>query len=327
MSSPHPEPVPVAVIGAGNMGANHLRVYDELPGADLVEVVEPDAETATTVKEEYDARVLDSVGDISEARAATIAVPNELHVPVARQCIADLGVDVLIEKPLANTVDEAQEVVDLATDHDAVLQVGHIERYNPAVETLAEVLQQQELIGLEAHRLGPFNEHLADENVVFDLMIHDIDIVTTLAGAEISQLNAIGTTDRSDRCDHAIAQFGFDDGAVASVTASQVTSGKIRTLSATTRDAYITLDYQEQSIILQRRGTETTTTTVFDQAGYRTETITESPYVRTREPLKQELEHFLTCVRDRQSPRTDGQAGIDAVKLASDITEKIEHGP
>ncbi|WP_435184893.1 Gfo/Idh/MocA family protein [Halobellus sp. EA9] len=325
MSSFDDDPVPVTVIGAGNMGANHIRVYDELPGANLVEVVEPNTETAATIREEYDVRVHDSVSDIEQARAATIAVPNDLHLPVARQCITDLELDVLIEKPLANTVADAREIVDLATDYDAILQVGHIERYNPAVETLAEVLQQQDLIALEAHRLGPFNEHLADENVVLDLMIHDIDIVTTLSGDTVSALNAIGTTDRSDHCDHAIAQFSFENGPVATVTASQVTSGKIRTLSATTRDAYITLDYQEQSITLQRRGQETTTT-VFDQAGYRTETITESPYVRTREPLKQELEHFLSCVRERRTPRTDGESGLEAVRLASEITDAIKNG-
>jgi predicted dehydrogenase len=315
------DPIPVAVVGAGNMGTNHVRVYDELPEANLTEVVEPDPDRSAVICDGYDVTVVNDITDIELARAATVAVPNQYHWDVAAELIEG-GIDVLVEKPLANTVEEACKMVSLANDHDVILQVGHIERYNPAVETLAEVLRQQDLIALEVDRLGPFNEHLSDENVVFDLMIHDLDVITSFVDAGISQLNAIGTAIRSNQPDHAIAQLKFEDDTVASITASQVTNGKIRTLTATTHDAYITLDYQEQSITLQRRGTETTTT-VFDQAGYRTETITETPYVQTQEPLRQELKHFLKCVTDRTTPRTDGQNGLDAVRLASTIRHEI----
>ena len=323
MSSFDDDPVPVAVIGAGNMGANHIRVYDELPGANLVEVVEPNTETAATIREEYDVRVHDSVSDIEQARAATIAVPNDLHLPVARQCITDLELDVLIEKPLANTVADAREIVDLATDYDAILQVGHIERYNPAVQAVEEILHDQDVIAIEAHRLGPFNEHLVDQSVVYDLMIHDIDVINSLVESSVSRVDAVGTTKRSEEVDHAVANFQFEDGTLGTAVSSHVTHGKIRELDVTTRDAYISLNYQQQRVVIQQRGTEKMTV-LNNKSGYRTEAITETPFVNTREPLKNELESFIDCVRQRSTPLVDGETGAQAVEMSSRVLGSIE---
>jgi len=315
------DPLPVSVVGAGNMGANHVRVYDELAAAELVEVVEPDPERAEEVAAEYDVPVHDEVAEISEAVAATVSVPNEHHREVAEQCLA-AGLDVLVEKPLATTVDDAAVIVETALEEDAILQVGHIERFNPAVHTLRELLTDQEIISLEAHRLGPFNEHLSEESVVFDLMIHDIDVITSLVDAPLRRLNALGSQSHSEKIDHAIAQFDFEDGVVGSTTASHVTNGKVRTLDVTTRDAYVTLNYQEQDIVIQRQGTEQTTK-LLDHSGYRTEAVTESPYIRTREPLKNQLEHFVECVTERQTPLVSGEDGVRAVELMSAVVDAI----
>jgi len=171
--------VPVAVIGAGNMGFNHIRVYDELPEAELVEVVEPDSERRAKINEKYDVKVIDSVNEINEAIAASVAVPNQLHREVAVKVIEN-GLDLLIEKPLAPSIEDAKAIVTTAKKHDAILQVGHIERFNPAIQKLSEIIEGEQIIALEAHRLGPFNEHLQRESVVFDLMIHDIDIINSL---------------------------------------------------------------------------------------------------------------------------------------------------
>jgi predicted dehydrogenase len=315
------EPVPVAVVGAGNMGSNHIRVYDQLPGADLVEVVEPDAERAATVRDEYDVRIVDSVAELRSARAATVAVPNVLHREVAREC-AERGLDILVEKPLAMTLADARSIVEVAEANDVVLQTGHIERFNPAIRTLSTILDDEDVIAIEAHRLGPFNEHLTEESVVFDLMIHDLDIIDTLVAGEIGYADAVGSASRSRELDHAIATFKFEDGTLATATSSHVTHGKVRQLQVTTRNAYISLDYQEQGITIQRRGTERTMN-LFEKGGYRTETVAETPFVRTREPLKNELEHFLSCVRDRSVPEVDGADGLRAVELASEVIDRI----
>jgi predicted dehydrogenase len=313
--------VPVAVVGAGNMGANHVRVYDELPGAELVTVVEPDDERAREVRDQYDVAVVDDVADIDGADAASVTVPNRFHREVAEECI-ETGLDVLVEKPLATTVEDAEAIVEAASDHDAVLQVGHIERFNPAVETLGELLDRQEVISLEAHRLGPFNDHLTEESVIFDLMIHDLDVIDSLVDVPLEELNSLGSTPRSSKLDFATAQFRFENGVLGTATSSHVTNGKVRTLDVTTRDAYIMVNYQEQHISVQRRGTEKTTT-LLDQSGYRTETIQESPYIQNREPLKNELEHFIECVETDETSRVSGADGVRAVELATAVTDQL----
>lgn len=314
-------PIPVAVVGAGNMGANHIRVYDELPEADLVEVVEPDPENAANIREEYDVQVLDSADAIQQATAASIAVPNELHRTTAETLIKQ-GLDILVEKPLALSVADAEAIVQAADKNGTILQVGHIEQFNPAVTVLEDLLKQQNIIALESHRLGPFNEQLSKESVVFDLMIHDLDIVSSITDSEVRQINAYGASPKSRTMDHAVAQMQFDNGVLGTLTASHVTHGKVRTLSAVTEESYITLDYQKQDIVVQKTGVEGTTS-LFDRSGYRSETITESPFIQTREPLKIELEHFLDCVETRAEPKTNGEIGLAAVEFARTVAEGI----
>lgn len=324
------EPIPVAVVGAGNMGSNHVRVYDQLPGAELVEVVEPDPDRARAVREEYDVPIIEDASELSRAAAATIAVPNRHHLPVAETC-ANKDIDLLVEKPIADSVEDAEAIVEVARDNDVALLIGHIERFNPAVRALREILEQETLIEIEAHRLGPFNKPLRDRNVVYDLMIHDLDIVRSLADGDVTRLNAIGTIDRSEEngagesraLDHAIAQLKHDNGVLGVVTASHVTHGKVRTLAVTTRDAYITLDYQSQHVEIQRRGTEQTTS-FLERSGYRSETVTETPFVPNREPLKNELEHFLDCVAGRAEPEMTGEEATEIVALAGDVARSIE---
>lgn len=315
------DPVPVAVVGAGNMGSNHIRVYDELPGAELVEVVEPDPELAATVREEYDVEVYASVKELSVAVAATVAVPNEQHRTVAEQCLSS-GLDVLVEKPLATSVEDASAIVRAADESGAILMVGHIERYNPGVQTLRELLAEQQVFAVEAHRLGPFNDHLSKESVIMDLMIHDLDIVEWLVDDTVDRLDAIGTTARSETLDHAVVQLKFENEVLGTVTASHITHAKIRKLALMTEETYITLDYQRQTIDIQRVGSESTLSTG-NSGDYRTETVTESLHVNTREPLKNELEHFLTCVRTRESPLTDGEVGVRSIQRAIQTLERI----
>jgi predicted dehydrogenase len=315
------DPIPVAVVGAGNMGANHIRVYDEIPEANLVEVVEPDPDRAAEINQEYDVKVLGSVDDLENATAASVAVPNKLHQTTAETLI-ESGFDVLVEKPLAPSVADAETIVSMAEEYDAILQVGHIERFNPAVTLLEVILEQQDIIAIETHRLGPFNEQLSKESVVFDLMIHDLDIVSSLTESKLQEINAYGASPKSGTMDHAVGQMQFENGVLGTLTASHVTHGKIRTLAVVTEETYITLDYQKQDITVQKTGSEGTTS-LFDRSGYRSETITESPFIQTREPLKIELEHFLNCVEMRTEPKTNGEVGVRAVQLAQTVAEEI----
>lgn len=315
-------PVPVAVVGAGNMGSNHLRVYDTLPEANLVEVVEPDPERAATVREKYDVDVIGDIDDVERARAATIAVPNRYHRDVAVDLV-ERGLDILVEKPLAMNTEDAEAIVDAADANNSLLQVGHIERFNPAVKVLDDILSDTEVIALEAHRLGPFNEHLTDESVIFDLMIHDIDVIRSLVDTPVNHVDAVGARPKSKELDHAVAHLKFDDGILGTMTASHVTHSKIRTLTVTTREMFIELDYQRQQITINRRGTEEVTP-LQEKSGYRTETIQETPFIQTREPLKNELQSFLECVRTRSTPIVDGQEALRAVKLSVNIATTID---
>ncbi|WP_440992286.1 Gfo/Idh/MocA family oxidoreductase [Haloarchaeobius baliensis] len=315
------DPIPVAVVGAGNMGANHVRVYDDLPETELVEVVEPDEELASAIRDSYDVTVYDDISEISTAAAASIVVPNHLHESVAVEAMEN-GMDVLIEKPLALTMEGCRAIATAASKHDAIVQVGHIERFNPAVETLKEIIRDEDVISIEAHRLGPFNEHLTDVSVVFDLMIHDLDVIVDLVGDVPPRISAVGTTARSDELDYVVATLDFDSDIVATATASHVTHGKVRKLSVTTQNSYITLDYQEQNLTIQRRGTDEMKS-IYGSSGFRTETITETPFIRNREPLKQELEHFANCVRTRNQPRVGIEDGERAMELASAVVSNV----
>lgn len=314
-------PTPVAVVGAGNMGANHARVYSELSATELVEVVEPDTERAAEVRSNHDVPVHESVADIREAKAASVAVPNDLHRPIATQCL-EAGLDVLVEKPLAMTVADATAIVEVAHEENSVLQVGHIEQFNPAVEMLGNLINDQTVIAIEAHRLGPYNEHLSSESVVFDLMIHDLDVVESLVEGDLRSIAAFGTEARSATLDHAVAHLQFENSVLGTLTASHVTHSKVRELSVVTDELYITLDYQKQHIELQKTGSEEVTS-LFGHGGFRTETVSESPYINRREPLKLELEHFASCVANRRTPRVDGEQGVRAVRRAQSVLDSL----
>jgi len=316
------EPIPVAVIGAGNMGRNHIRVFTQVPAAELVAVVEPDPSRAADVADTYDIPVVDSVSELSGVAAASIAVPNELHQQIALECI-DQGLDILVEKPLAPTVAAAEAIVAAARANDCLLQVGHIERFNPAIDVLTEVLSNQTIIALEAHRLGPFEDHLSGENVVLDLMIHDLDVVQALVDSPVDEIQAMGVKQHSSTYDYVVAIISFANGAIATLTASHITHGKIRNLSVTTADAYTTVDYQQQDVEIQQKGMSQETQE-FSLGGMRKSTATVQPYVQTQEPLQLELEHFLSCVRTRDEPRVTGDDGVRAVKHTQRIIDQLE---
>jgi predicted dehydrogenase len=295
------EPVRAGVIGVGSMGRHHARVYRELPEARLVGVSDADHD-----------RVLEAVDIVS------VAVPTPYHAEVARAAI-DRGVHVLVEKPFVTQPAEGRDLIERADKRGVVLQVGHIERFNPAVRALADIVPDLDLIAVNTDRLGPPLDRTIDDSVVLDLMIHDIDILLSLIDSGIEQVNASGT--RGDQ--YLCAVLTFANGVVADLTASRVTQEKVRTLSLTAENCRINLDYGEQSVEIHRHSLPEYIVTN-DNVRYRHESIIEHPTVESGEPLKLELSSFVEASRTGSRPVVDGEAGLRAIAVAHDIIDAAD---
>jgi predicted dehydrogenase len=287
-----------AVVGAGHMGQYHILALAEIWGVDLVAVVDIDLDKARQVAMPYgvpalrDHRALAGLADF-----AIVAVPTSRHFEVARDLL-EAGIHVLVEKPMTATLEEAKELFRVARARTRVLHVGHVERFNGAVQELKNIVERPILI--ESRRLGPFVSRVADDSVVMDLMIHDIDIVLGLVSSEPRHITAVGTSVHSRRADVANVQIVFDSGAVASITASRATEEKIRTLAITQPDAYIVLDYSYQDIQIHRRAAQEYTLNR-ESIRYRQGSFVEHLLVHKDNPLKLEIRHLITAVEAAQA--------------------------
>ncbi|WP_256687765.1 Gfo/Idh/MocA family protein [Halococcus qingdaonensis] len=306
-------PMRVGVIGVGSMGQNHARVYAELPDVELVGVADTDADRAREIAASHGTQARSRAELLDRADAVSIAVPTAHHADLARECI-EAGVDVLVEKPFVADPETGRELADLAHDRGAVIQVGHIERFNPAVRAVAEILDEQEIIAIDAQRLGSPRERTIADNAVMDLMIHDIDVVLSLIDEDVTTVNALGAEENR----YIDAQLRFDGGVVASLTASRVTQKKIRQLSITTRECWIAVDYIDRSVAIHRHSLPEY---VERKSGmhYRHEGVVERPMVDSGEPLKEELASFVDCVRERTSPLVTAEDGLRALSVARRI--------
>ncbi|MFZ9464370.1 MAG: Gfo/Idh/MocA family protein, partial [Vulcanococcus sp.] len=247
------KPVRVGVIGIGNMGWHHARVLSLLRDAELVGVADPDPERGRLAVEQFGCRWFPSYEEmLSEVEAVCIAVPTLLHHRVGMACF-QAGVDVLIEKPIAASQEEAAELIQAAEAAGRLLQVGHIERFNPAFRELVKVVANEEVVVLEARRHSPNPDRANDVSVVLDLMIHDIDLVLELAGAPVVRLAAAGGRSADGPIDYVNATLGFANGVVASLTASKMAHRKIRSLSAHCRRALVETDFLNRSLQIHRR--------------------------------------------------------------------------
>ncbi|RQG91242.1 gfo/Idh/MocA family oxidoreductase [Natrarchaeobius halalkaliphilus] len=305
-------PVRVGVIGVGAMGKNHARIYSELRDVDLVGVTDRDTDAATRVAGEYGTESLALERLLERCDAVSVAVPTHVHADVVSRCF-EAGVHVLVEKPIAETIEEGREMAAHARDAGLLLQVGHIERFNPAVRTVSELIDDLDVISLEAERLGPPTDRSALGNVVFDLMVHDVDIVGAILGAEPDSISAMGTGDGK----YATATVEYDD-VVARLTASRVTQKKVRKLTVTARECLVEVDYLEQSVLIHR---DSYPEYLIDdgQRRYRHESVVERPRVDNGEPLRHELESFLEAARTGSEPVVTAQDGIDALETVQRI--------
>ena len=312
--------VSVGVLGVGSMGRHHARVYQELGDADLVGVADVDGQTAAEVAEAYDTKVLTPEELVDAADAVSIAVPSQFHREIGVRALRS-GVHALIEKPLAPTKEEAESLVSAAADAGVQLHVGHIERFNPAVRTVAEFVDDLDLIAVDARRLGPPVDEGrdVDDGVVLDLMTHDLDIVRSLVDAPVADVTASGSPDEQ----YVTATLAFDNDVVGSLTASRVTQRKVRELTLTAADCQVTLDYIDRSVRIHRR----TRPEFFVNDGdlrYRSEQVVERPTVDNGEPLKNELSEFVEAVREGSDPVVPGEDGVAALSLARRVQSALD---
>ena len=302
-------------MGVGAFGRNHARVYRQLEQAGsvrLVGVVDPDTARADEAAREFDCKAFGSIEQMltthSEVQAASVAVPTVLHLDVARRLMQS-GVDVLIEKPLASMQTEANEMLLLAKKHKRVAQVGHLERFNPAVRATLPLITQP--MFFEVHRLSVFTPRALDVDVVLDLMIHDVDIILALTGERPQEIRAAGIRILSEKVDIANVRVQFPSGCVANLTASRVSTERVRKLRLFQPHEYISLDYGRQDAVRYRVNPPMA--------------VAFAPLAVTKdEPLRLELEGFFESVTTRQPPLVTGTQGLVALEVAFEILDKIE---
>jgi predicted dehydrogenase len=303
----------VAVIGVGHLGHHHARLYSELPGVELAAVVDIAESRRREVGGRLDVPALSDYRELlGKVDAVSVAVPTVLHHQIAREFLLT-GSDVLVEKPITRTLQEADDLLDIAAAKNRILQVGHSERYNGGVQALAQHVHDPGFI--EVHRMGPFPGRGTDVDVVLDLMIHDIDIILSLVRSAVTAVRAVGVPVVSDQVDIANARLEFASGCVANITASRVTGERLRRIRVFQRDTYFVLDYASQELHLFRRAPAGGT-------GKSRLNRVEIPVAR-KEPLRQELADFLSSVRNRRPPLVAGEAGRDALAVAARIIERL----
>lgn len=314
--------VRVGVLGVGSMGRHHARVYAESPNAELVGVSDVDEENAAAVATEYGTRAMSTGALLDAVDAVSVAVPSRYHRPIASEAL-DAGVHALVEKPLATTTADAAALVDAANAAGVILQVGHIERFNPAVRTVSEFVDDLDLIAVDARRLGPPVEDGRDvgDGVVLDLMIHDLDVLLSLVGSPVADVTAAGSPDDQ----YVAATLGFENDVVGSLTASRVTQRKVRELTLTARECIVTVDYIDRSVRIHRR-TRPEFLVNDGDLRYRSEQVVERPTVDNGEPLKKELDAFLDAVQNGTEPVVSGQDGVNALSLAHRVKRALKPG-
>ncbi len=319
-------PIRVGIIGVGNMGQHHTRVLSFMKDVQLVGVADLNVDRGIDTASKYRVRFFEDYHDLlPHVDAVCVAVPTRLHHDVGMTCL-NAGVHVLIEKPIAASIAEAESLVNAAATAQKILQVGHIERFNPAFAELSKVLKAEQLLALEAHRMSPYSQRANDVSVVLDLMIHDIDLLLELAASAVVKLTASGSrAEDSGYLDYVTATLVFANGIVATLTASKVTHKKIRRIVAHCQSSLTEADFLNNEILIHRQTTANCMTD-YGQVLYRQDGLIEKVYTSNIEPLHAELEHFVSCVRGGNQPSVGGEQALKALRLASSIEQMALDG-
>lgn len=300
------------VIGVGHLGQHHARHYATLPGATLVGVCDASPSRAQLIAERHGAQAWTELGDLlKQVDIVSVVVPTSAHFETTKACL-EAGKHVLVEKPIASTSAEAQELVALAARRGCLLQVGHSERFNPIMQRMRPYIERPAFI--ECHRLSAFGERGTDVDVVLDLMIHDLDLVLSFNPGPVEEVRAAGVPVLSPNIDIANARIAFASGCVANVTASRVSTSKMRRLRVFQRDRYVSIDFQSRQAIVSRR---------VQEPGAKPTIDVESYQAGDEEPLRLELDSFIQAVNTGTRPVVSGEDGAAALKLATLVQEAI----
>ena len=324
----------IAVIGVGHLGKEHARIYSDMPDVSLAGIVDINKERGEEAAQRYNTKYYSSYKDIlGKVDAVSVVVPTKSHYEIAKELLEN-GIPVLVEKPMTGTVSEAEELIRLSKSNNTVLQPGYVERFNPAIQAIQKL--DVSLKFIECHRLSPFTFRSADISVVFDLMIHDIDIILYLSKSKVKKIDAVGVNVISNKEDIANARIQFENGCVANITASRVSFEPMRKIRLFSEDSYISLDYQKQEAMIYKKSPELTlksinvedkdVSTIKDLKSFVFGDLLKIERIKmdNQEPLKKEIESFVNCIKNGENPVVSGEEGLTAIKTASIIKDEIE---
>ncbi len=317
------QPLRIGVIGVGHLGRHHARIYSELETCQLIGVVDIDRIRAREIAQIYKVKAYQNYQDLfGQVDAVSIVVPTLEHYRIAKDCL-EAGIHVLIEKPMTRTLQEANELIDLATAKNLILQVGHLERFNPAVQALHQLAKDPKFI--ESYRISHFPDRSTDIDVIMDLMIHDIDIILSLVPSPVKHIQAVGIPVLTSNIDIANVRVQFESGCVANMTASRVSLKQERKLRIFQKERYLSLDYQAQELILAELKYPEALSTYEKSTSDRPEIAVRKIEITKGEPLRMELESFVGCITHKKKPLVSGEAGRRALEVAVEILESIKN--
>ena len=305
--------ITTAVIGVGHLGQHHARILHELEGSQLKGVVDLDRKRAQQIAKSLKTTAYTYYKDLfGIVQAAVIAVPTPLHYRIGKECLEN-DIHCLIEKPLTEDVQQAEELVKIAQEKNLILQVGHVERFNPAVIEAHKHVKDPKFI--EVNRLGPYDPRVSHIGVVLDLMIHDLDIVLYLVNSKVKTLEAFGAKVLTDHEDIAKCRLRFENGCIVDLSASRISLEQYRKIRIFQSDAYISVDYARKDLKIYRK--------IKAQVKSFRDIEILKPKLRVEEPLELELKHFLECVREGKIPHVTGEHGRDALELGKEILDQL----
>lgn len=320
--------IKVAVIGAGMMGKNHMKTYKSLNGVELVGVYDIFPEAAKAAAETFGIRAFSSMEEVAEnVDAVSVVTTSVTHADVG-EFFLNKGIHCMMEKPLACTEEECQRLISAAAKNNVVLLVGHIERFNPAVEQMGKLLSDTSKIrSLTAQRMSAASGRITDVDVSMDLMIHDVEVIQSLVKSPVVNIQAasVKTKESPMGKDYITALLEFENGATANITASRITQARVRTLTVTTDTNYIDMDFINQSINVHSQGRMpyVNPENIPEWMNYGLKGSVEQLFIPTNQPLSAELNHFLSCVRGEATPHITGQNALDALRVIWKIQEKL----
>jgi len=309
------------IVGVGHMGRYHVAAYSELFNVDIIGVCDVEKEKAEFAAAPFSLPVFTDYRDLfGKVDVVSVAVPTHLHFQVAKDFL-EQGIHVLLEKPIAPTLAEAEQLFDIAAKHDVALHIGHVERFNGAIQEMKKIIDEPYLI--ESRRIGPWTGRITDAGVVLDLLIHDIDIVQNLVDRPVVDLQVLGRSIRGEHEDLVTVQVKFENGTVATLVASRISEEKIRTLTVHQKEAYIFLDYTDQEIHIHRRSSSSYQMT--DQhLKYRQESIVERLFVHKGNPLKFEIQHFLDHATGNGKRMISIDSELRSLKVALQVLDQLK---